>query len=164
MIMCRPGIEKGSIGFDFFRRSRYPLPEKARRPSPALIIETAASAPCADRVIFRGGDKKRRINAKGRPKPPFPALVLHHAAGLRSVDDDVVAMMTVMVMMMAIDPPVIRVVRVILVVEVVVVMMMAMHAMSRRRLNGAGERTGRDDDGDEAGNENALEHNDLLYL
>ncbi|MER8692319.1 hypothetical protein NKI77_11500 [Mesorhizobium opportunistum] len=46
----------------------------------------------------------------------------------------------------------------------VVVMMMAVHAMGRRRADGAGERAGGDEDSDEARSESALEHDDLPDL
>ena len=43
-----------------------------------------------------------------------------------------------------------------------VVVMVVVHAVSRGRLHGAGERAGGDKDGDEAGGKSTLEHDDLL--
>jgi hypothetical protein len=58
-----------------------------------------------------------------------------------SKEDDHLAMM--MVVMLVVPPPW-------LLVMLVVVMMMVMHAVSRRRLHGAGKRAGGDEDGNEA--------------
>src|SRR5690349_21535126 len=75
---------------------------------------------------------------------------------LASKDDNhpAMVMMTVMVVVVVV-PPVVAIV-------VVVVIMVMMPAVSRGRLDGAGQRACGDENGYEGGSEHALEHDDLL--
>ncbi|OBP70155.1 hypothetical protein BAE42_20355 [Mesorhizobium loti] len=74
---------------------------------------------------------------------------------LASKDDNHPAMVMMTVMMVVVPP-------VVAIVVVVVVIMVMMHAVSRGRLDGAGQRACGDENGYESGSEHALEHDDLL--
>jgi hypothetical protein len=77
---------------------------------------------------------------KGRPKPPF-----WENGVPPSKENDHLAM--AVVMMVVVPPPMLLEV---VIVVMTVVMMMVMHAVGGRGADGAGERAGGDENGDEA--------------